>query len=110
RGRPIQPTFFDNDNPTIPVNTLAPKNAAPVQQYNPLTRKSDGPFVFTSWNESLTTNPTQTTMILPIPKATAALNSQVRVALKSLGSVFQYYELIGTQWPTAPSFPAFTNG
>lgn len=110
RGRPIKPTFFNTDNPTIPVNTLAPKNAAPVRQYNPATGKNDGPEVYTSWDESLTTNPTQATMVLPVPKATAALNAQVRAALKQLGSVFQYYELIGTQWPAAPSFPGFTNG
>ncbi|GEP44073.1 hypothetical protein [Brevifollis gellanilyticus] len=110
KGRPIKPTFFNTTNPTIPINTLPPKNAAPVAQFNPATGKNDGPSVFTSWDESLTTNPTQATMVLPVPKATAALNAQVQAALKSLGSVFQYYELIGTQWPVAPSFPGFTNG
>jgi hypothetical protein len=110
RGRPLRPTFFNPANPTIPVNTLAPKNAAPVRQYNPATGKDDGPEVFTSWTEADTTNPTQATMVLPVPKATAALNRQVQAALKDLGSVFQYYELIGTQWPSAPSFPGFTNG
>ncbi len=110
RGHPIKPTFFNTENPTIPVNTLAPKNAAPVAQYNPATGKNDGPEVYTSWDESLTTNPTQTTQVLPIPGATAALNTQVQVALKQLDSVFQYYELIGTQWPSEPSFPGFSNG
>jgi hypothetical protein len=109
-GRPLKPTFVNTDNPSIPVNTLAPKNAAPVNQYNPATGKDDGPAVFTSWDESLTTNPTQTLQVLPVPKATAALNAQVRAILKNLGSVYQYYELIGTQWPAAPSFPGFTNG
>lgn len=110
RGRPLRPTFFNPENPTIPINTLAPKNAAPVNQYNPASGKDDGPAVMTSWDESQTTNPTQATMVVPIPKATAALNTQVRSALKELGSVFQYYELIGSQWPVAPSFPGFTNG
>lgn len=110
KGRPLRPTFFNTANPTIPVNTLAPKNAAPVNQFNPVSGTDDGPAVFTSWDESLTTNPTQTTMVLPIPRATAALNAQVQAALKKLGSVYQYYELIGTQWPAAPSFPGFTNG
>ena len=110
KGRAITPTFFNTANPTIPVNTLAPKNADPVAQYNPATGKNDGPEVYTSWDESLTTNPTQATMVLPVPKATAALNAQVRAALKQLGSVFQYYELIGTQWPAAPFSPGFTNG
>lgn len=110
KGRSIKPTFFNTANPTIPVNTLAPKNAAGVAQYNPATGKNDGPVLYTSWDESLTTNPTQTTMVLPIPGATAALNRQVRSILQSINSVFQYYELIGTQWPAAPTFPAFTNG
>jgi hypothetical protein len=110
KGKPIKPTFFNTDNPTIPVNTLAPKNAVPVAQYNPATGQNDGPQVYTSWDESLTTNPTQATMVLPIPGATAALNRQVQRILNQIGSVFQYYELIGTQWPSAPSFPGFTNG
>ena len=110
QGHPRKPTFFNTDNPTIPVNTLAPKNAVPVTQFNPKTGKNDGAAVFTSWDESLTTNPTQATMVLPIPKATAALNAQVQAILGKLGSVFQYYELIGTQWPVAPAFPGFTNG
>lgn len=110
RGRHLTPTFFNIDNPTIPVNTLAPKNAVPVKQYNAATGKDDGPEVFTSWDEALTTNPTQTTMVLPVPKATAAFNDEMRDLLAAAGSVFQYYELIGTQWPTAPSFPSFSNG
>lgn len=110
RGHPLSPTFFNPQNPTIPVNTLAPKNAAPVKQYNPATGKLDGPALFTSWDESQTTNPTQATMVLPIPKATAALNAQVQAQLQKMGSVFQHYQLIGTQWPSAPSFPGFTNG
>ena len=46
-------------------------------------------------------------MVLPVPKATAALSGD---AQRNRLGVFQYYELIGTQWPTAPSFPGFTNG
>lgn len=109
-GKPLRPNFFNPDNPVKPVNVLPPKNAGYVAQYNPKTGKDDGPPVATTWDESKTTDPTQTTMVLPVPKATAALNRQVQAALKELGSVFQYYELIGTQWPSDPSFPAFTNG
>ena len=109
-GRRLKPTFFNNINPSIPVNMLAPKNAAPVNQYNLATGKDDGPAVFTSWDETLTTDPTQTLMVLPIPKITAALNTEVQATLAEMDSVFQYYELIGTQWPTAPSFPSFSNG
>lgn len=110
QGRPRRPNFFNPANPAKPVNVLAPTNAGPVAQYNPATGKNDGPIVYTTWDESLTTDPTQTLMVLPIPKATAALNKQVQALLKSLGSVFQYYELIGTQWPVDPPFPAFPNG
>src|SRR5207249_4609135 len=43
-------------------------------------------------------------------KATAALNREAQSVLAKLGSVFQNYELIGSQWPVEPSFPAFPNG
>lgn len=99
RGRPRRPTFFNPDNPTKPVNVLAAKNTAPNAKGQ-----------FTSWDEAQTTNPTQATMVLPIPKSTAALNAEARALLAKLGSVFQYYELIGAQWPMEPSFPAFPNG
>lgn len=110
KGKPLRPTFFNPDYPAKPVNILAAKNAEPVKQYNPATGKDDGPEVFTSWDESKTTDPTQTLMVLPVAKATNALNAEVRGLLKGLGSVFQYYELIGTQWPVAPSFPGFPSG
>jgi hypothetical protein len=99
QGRPLQPTFFNPDYPTTPVNVLTPMNAG---------KNSKG--AFTTWDEKLTTNPTQTTMVLPIGKATAALNLEAQRQLAEAGSVFQYYELIGTQWPTEPDFPAFPNG
>jgi hypothetical protein len=109
-GRPLRPSFFNPDNPAKPVNILAAKNADPVKQYNSATGKDDGPEVFTSWDESKTTDPTQTLMVLPIPKATAALNHEVQAELAAIGSVYQYYELIGSQWPAQPAFPAFPNG
>jgi hypothetical protein len=109
-GQHLRPTFFNIDNPTIPVNIMPAKNAVPVAQYNPTTGKHDGPTDYTSWDESLTKDPTQVIMVLPVPKATAALNAQVQGLLASIGSVFQYYELIGTQWPTNPQFPSFSNG
>ncbi len=31
-----------------------------------------------------------------------ALNAQAQAALKKMGSVWQYYQLIDTQWPTEP--------
>jgi len=110
QGRPLRPNFSNPDNPAKPVNILTPKNSAPVAQYNPKTGRDDGPAVFTSWDEALTTDPTQATMVMPVPKATAALNREMQALLAQMGSVFQYYELIGTQWPAQPSFPAFPNG
>lgn len=110
KGRPLRPTFFNPDNPIKPVNLLEAKNAGEIKSYNPATGKDDGKSLFTTWDESRTTNPTQTLMVLQIPKATNSLNQQVREQLKNLDSVFQYYELIGTQWPTAPDFPAFPSG
>lgn len=110
QGRLLRPSFFNPDFPAKPVNVLAPKNSAPVRQYDPATGQDTGPAVFTSWDEAKTTDPTQTLMVLPIPKATAALNREMQVLLAQAGSVFQYYELIGTQWPAEPEFPAFPNG
>jgi hypothetical protein len=99
KGRTLRPTFFNPDNPTKSVNVLAAKNSQPI---------ANG--IFTSWDESKTTNPTQALRVLSIPKATADLNAEAQAQLKKLGSVFQYYELIGAQWPLQPDFPAFPNG
>ena len=110
KERPLQPSFFNPSLPAKPVNVLSPKNSMPVRQYDSYTGKDTGPAVFTSWDESKTTAPTQTLMVLPVPKATAALNREVQTLLAQAGSVFKNYELIGSQWPAQPEFPAFPNG
>jgi len=110
KGRPLHPSFYNPNNPTKPINQLAPKNAGGVRQYNPATGQDDGPVVNTTWDEAITTDPTQATQVTPVPKATDALNHEVQAVLAGIGSVFQYYELIGTQWPAEPSKPAFPNG
>lgn len=97
--RRLRPNFNNPDVPTKPVNVLPPKNAAPDASGN-----------FTNWDEKKTTNPTQLTRLVPIPPATQALNRQVQALLREIGSVFQYYELIGAQWPVQPGFPAFGGG
>lgn len=97
--RRVRPNFNNPDTPTKLVNVLPPKNALPDKDGN-----------FTAWDESKTTNPVQLTRVVPIPPALQALNEQVRALLRSQGSVFQYYELIGTQWPVQPGFPAFGGG
>ncbi len=53
---------------------------------------------------------TQIARAVPIPDATRQLNEQVQSKLREIKSVWQYYELINTQWPTDPSAPATTPG
>ena len=99
RGKPLRPSFNNPDAPTMPVNVLAEKNAA---------KGADGKF--TTWAENLTTEPVQVLQVLPIPKPAEELNRQMRALLANEGSVLQYYQLIGTQWPVEPDFPAFPGG
>lgn len=47
--------------------------------------------------------PTQAWRAIPIPADKRRLNAQAQAVLAKMGSVFQYYELIDTQWPTDPS-------
>ncbi len=47
--------------------------------------------------------PTQAWRAIPIPADKQALNSQADAALARMGSVWQYYQLIDTQWPTVPT-------
>jgi hypothetical protein len=55
--------------------------------------------------------PTQAWRGIPIPGDKVALNRQAQAALKAQGSVWQYYQLIDTQWPTDPTAgPAPWNG
>ena len=45
---------------------------------------------------------TQITRVRKIPEDTQQLNTQVQQSLVAANSVWQYYELIDTQWPTQP--------
>jgi hypothetical protein len=49
--------------------------------------------------------PVQVSRTIPIPKDKIALNAQVAAVLGTKKSVWQYYELIDTQWPTNPTSP-----
>jgi len=40
----------------------------------------------------------------------AAVPPKFQKLLSDQGSVFRYYELVGTQWPVQPGFPAFGGG
>ncbi|HEX5182063.1 MAG TPA: hypothetical protein VFW19_02810 [Allosphingosinicella sp.] len=47
--------------------------------------------------------PTQAWRGIPIPGDKVHLNQEAQAALAGMGSVWQYYQLIDTQWPTGPS-------
>ena len=46
--------------------------------------------------------PTQAWRAVPIPADKTSLNAQVQAALGKAGSIWQYYQLIDSQWPTNP--------
>lgn len=118
-GKPVRPNFFNPDS-NEPVNVLPERNAT----IDPKTGQPvivSGPTA-TTWVESLTTTPVQTAR-LDVPtqgqlnpldaklrEVAQALNSEVQDQLKRRNSVFQYYELIDTQWPVHPNAPAFAGG
>lgn len=53
---------------------------------------------------------TQVMRATPIPEATEELNTEVQKLLKEIDSVWQYYELIGTQWSTLADQVPTTSG
>lgn len=108
-GKTLRPNFNNPDNPSLPPNILPPKNAVIDPKTGQPVAEPD-PTKATTWIESKTTIPVQTARVIPIPKATEELNAEVQKLLKSKNSVFQYYELIGTQWPIHPNAPAFAGG
>ncbi len=58
------------------------------------------------WNPNIPGQiPTQVKRLTPIDSGTAALNKAYQARLKSVNpeSVWQYYELVGTQWPVTPT-------
>jgi hypothetical protein len=82
-GKPI-PSLFSNPNKEyLPVN---------------VSSQALGPYIDGK-------APTQILQLQPIPKGTEAVNQAARAYLKKDHSVLQYYELLGTQWPTDPSAP-----
>jgi hypothetical protein len=103
-------------NPNLsngPVNVLPPKNGDCTNGTNCQT-----------WYESLTTTPVQVARVKvptqpglnPLDEKLSDevndLNSQVQALLRKNNekSVFQYYELIGTQWPVHKNAPGFAGG
>ena len=120
-GRMSHPNFF-NAASNAPPNRLPKQNAVIDPNTGSPEPEPAGPPKATTWIESLTTTPVQVQRIQVPPQgtlnpldekiaqSTAALNPQVQAALRKAGSVFQYYELIGTQWPVRPNAPAFAGG
>ncbi|WP_142525918.1 hypothetical protein [Methylacidimicrobium cyclopophantes] len=119
-GGQSHPNFFNPHSDAMP-NQLPPKNATLDPKTGSPVIEPD-PAKATTWIEHLTTTPVQVTRVEvptqgtlnPLDKqiavSTAALNAQVQAALRQARSVFQYYELIGTQWPVRPNAPAFAGG
>jgi len=85
-GKKLKPSFNNPDCETCPVNVVP--DTTTKTKTNPL-----------GYIKAIT----QVMRVVPIPEATQALNHQVQQLLKSKGSVWQYYELINTQWPTDPT-------
>jgi hypothetical protein len=112
-GGMSHPSFTNPATPNAPVNLLPAKNAAPAPS---------GSQNFTTWFESLTTTPVQVSRVnvptqpglndldAQIGEEVKQLNQQVQALLAKENSVFQYYELIGTQWPVHKNAPAVTGG
>ncbi len=80
---PVQPSFYNLQKRTLPVN-VCPGTLNGSQCMND------------------NNTPTQVTRVIPIPKEKEVLNRQIQKGLKAKNSVWQYYELIDTQWPTNP--------
>ncbi|HVO59351.1 MAG TPA: hypothetical protein VMT53_00370 [Terriglobales bacterium] len=103
--------FMNPDLKNATVNVLPPKNGDCNNGTNCQT-----------WYENLTTTPVQVTRVeVPtqpglnplderLSEEAKALNAQVQELLRRNHSVFQYYELIGTQWPVHRNAPAFAGG
>jgi len=116
-GKSIQPNFV-NPNSTGPFNVLPPKNAVTGPNGFPVASSTNP----TTWIESLTTTPTQVQRVdvptqpqlNPLDKSLGIIarevTAEVQAMLKKQNSVFQYYELIDTQWPLHPNSPAYAGG
>jgi len=87
-GKPLQALFHDYSaaGQTLPVNV-------PPIRRDPITGKPD---------EENGILKTQVSRPIPIPEAKQALNRELQKLLSQQNSPLQYYQLIDTQWPTAP--------
>jgi hypothetical protein len=102
--------FMNPNLSNAPVNVLPAKNG------------DCGSGTCQTWYENLTTKPVRVSRVIvplqpglnpldvKIADETGALNAEVQALLHKNNSVFQYYELIGTQWPVHKDAPAFAGG
>jgi len=75
----LTPSFFNADCKNCPINKPPPK----------------------PWNPNIPTKPSQITRLLPLDDATKQLNTEWQGFLVGVNknSVWQFYQLISTQWP-----------
>jgi len=82
-GKKLKPSFNDPDCQICPINVY--------------------PSLKGDYTNKSGVQKNQIQRVLPIPMATQALNKQVQWLLAEQQSALQYYQLIGTQWPTDPA-------
>jgi hypothetical protein len=98
----IWSTFEQVDNVQVDaqeVATYTPQNKVLKPSFNDPACNDCQPNTIKAQN-GLTK--TQVVRLNPLLDGTAQLNAQVQQRLKGIGSVWQYYELIATQWPPDP--------
>jgi hypothetical protein len=81
----LNPNYFNPGCPTCLVN-IQPTGANPAN------------------------HPVQVLRMVPIPPDKQELNREAQAALRAQNSVWQYYQLIDSQWPTNPSSPPISPG
>ena len=81
----LNPSYFNPGCPTCLVN-IQPTGANPAN------------------------HPVQVLRMVPIPPDKQELNREAQAALRAQNSVWQYYQLIDSQWPTNPSSPPISPG
>ncbi len=116
RSASVHANFNNPSVPTALPNVLPPQNAV-IDQATGLPREPRAGEIPNGWFERTTTTPVQVARVSPIPQSTAAVNAEAQAAVRSVGagpglgtSPFQYYELIGAQWPVFPGSSAFPSG
>jgi len=82
-GKKLAPLFYDPNCPICPINR--------------------SPNTIGDYSSDTTQNRNQIQRVLPISAATQQLNQQVQALLAQQKTVLQYYQLIGSQWPTDPT-------